>query len=138
MYLLGGTKSESSGGLPQQFDFDPCLSPPPRSISPATFTSSPYQSLPSPSPQTSAGQPFTSSTHQPISYTPSPPPPLTPGEKIPRRSDPPMKRKNSTGSLSPTLRKAKAKMQLANIGLSSNGSTPRVQHESSCLEQLRS
>ena len=132
MYMLGGSGTRSESSLSQQFDFDPCVSPP-RSISPATFKSSPYQSLPSPSPQTSAGQPFPSSTHQQISYTPSPPP-LTPGEKIPRRSDPPMKRKNSTGSLSPTLRKAKARLQqLSNM--SSNAGHTQTE---SCLEQLHS
>lgn len=136
VFMLGGSGTKNESGLSQQFDFDPCVSPP-RSISPAAFKSSPYQSLPSPSAQTSAGQPFTSSTHQPISYTPSPPP-LTPAEKIPRRSDPPMKRKNSTGSLSPTLRKAKARLQLSNIGMSSNVTTSRTQTESSCLDQLRS
>ena len=126
---IGTAKTEST--LSQQYDFDPSLSPP-RSISPATFTSSPYQSLPSPSPQTAAVQPFVSS--QPISYTPSPPP-LTPSEKIQRRSDPPMKRKGSVGS--PTLRKAKARLQLN--GLSTGGVvTSHPLPESSCLEQLRS
>ena len=133
VFMLGGSGTRSESSLSQQFDFDSCVSPP-RSISPATFKSSPYQSLPSPSPQTSAGQPFPSSTHQPISYTQSPPPPLTPGEKIPRRSDPPMKRKSSTGSLSPTLRKAKVRLQLSNISPNAG----HIQTESSCLEQLHS
>lgn len=47
--------------------------------------------------------------------TPSPPP-LTSADKIPRKSDPPMKRRGSTGALSPTLRKTKARM----IAMASN------------------
>ena len=48
---------------------------------------------------------------RPISYTPSPPS-LTPTDKIPRRSDPPMKRKSSAGNLSPTLRKSKGRLPI--------------------------
>lgn len=48
----------------------------------------------------------------PFSYTPSPPS-LTSTDKIPRRSDPPMKRKSSVGgTLSPTLRKNKGRLPI--------------------------
>lgn len=50
-----------------------------------------------------------SSSTRPIAYTPSPPS----TDKIPRRSDPPMKRK-SIGNLSPTLRKNKDRLPIAN------------------------
>ena len=53
--------------------------------------------------------PSTSASNFPASYsrpyTATSPPPLTPTDKIPRKSDPPMKKK-SMGNISPTLRKA--------------------------------
>ncbi len=58
---------------------------------------------------TQAGLPV--SQPHPFSYTPSPPS-LNSSEKIPRRSDPPMKRKSSTGNLSPTLRKNKGRLPI--------------------------
>ena len=48
---------------------------------------------------------------RPFSYTPSPPS-LNSTEKIPRRSDPPLKRKTSVGNLSPTLRKNKGRLPI--------------------------
>jgi len=82
----------------------------PRSMSP-TVPFTPYTSIPSspglsPSPVV---QSFPASYSRPISYTPSPPP-LTPSDKIPRKSDPPMKRRGSTGNSSPTLRKSKGRL----------------------------
>ena len=83
--------------------------PQPRSVSPTkSFTS--YTSVPSPglSPGPAA-QNFPTSYSRPVSYTPSPPP-LTLSDKIPRKSDPPMKRRGSTGNSSPTLRKTKGRL----------------------------
>ena len=60
-------------------------------------------------------------------YTAASPPPLTPTDKIPRKSDPPMKKK-SAGNISPTLRKAaKGGRILSTSGASicgSSGSSP--------------
>ena len=54
-----------------------------------------------------------SSVHsRPLAYTPSPPS-ITSTDKIPRRSDPPMKRRSS-GNLSPTLRKSKGRLPIPN------------------------
>ena len=49
---------------------------------------------------------------RPFSYTPSPPSTLTPTDKIPRRSDPPMKKRSNSGNLSPTLRKNKGRLPI--------------------------
>ncbi len=59
---------------------------------------------------TQAGLPGTNHP-RPFSYTPSPPS-LNSTEKIPRRSDPPLKRKTSMGNLSPTLRKNKGRLPI--------------------------
>lgn len=52
-------------------------------------------------------------------YTATSPPPLTPTDKIPRKSDPPMKKK-CTGNISPTLRKAAKGGRI----LSTSGASP--------------
>lgn len=82
---------------------------------------------------TSSGvPPSTSASNFPASYsrpyTATSPPPLTPTDKIPRKSDPPMKKK-SMGNISPTLRKAAKGGRIlstsgAGIGGSSSGSSP--------------
>ena len=55
-------------------------------------------------------------------YTATSPPPLTPTDKIPRKSDPPMKKK-CAGNISPTLRKAaKGGRILSTSGASIGGS----------------
>ena len=87
----------------------PAHLPQPRSLSP-TMPFTPYTSIPSPGLSPSpVVQSFPASYSRPISYTPSPPP-LTPNDKIPRKSDPPMKRRGSTGNSSPTLRKSKGRL----------------------------
>ena len=69
------------------------------SISPAI----PQVSSSSGVPPSSSASNFPASYSRP--YTATSPPPLTPTDKIPRKSDPPMKKK-SMGNISPTLRKA--------------------------------
>ena len=72
------------------------------------------------SPPVTGGQSVTTPTQpglpsnqpRPFSYTPSPPSLNSATEKIPRRSDPPMKRKTSSGNLSPTLRKNKGRLPI--------------------------
>ena len=87
-----------------------------RSISPTAThfpSGSPYQPVSSPG----------SSQYPSTSYSHPSPPPLTPTEKIPRKSDPPMKsRKSSAGSISPTLRKARGGRILSTsaIGISNS------------------
>ena len=72
------------------------------------------------SPSSSASN-FPASYSRP--YTAASPPPLTPTDKIPRKSDPPMKKK-TTGNISPTLRKAaKSGRILSTSGASIGGSS---------------
>lgn len=80
-----------------------------------------------PQASSSSGLPPSSTSNFPASYsrpyTAPSPPPLTPTDKIPRKSDPPMKKK-STGSISPTLRKAaKGGRILSTSGASIGGSS---------------
>lgn len=79
----------------------------------------------------SSGLPPSSSTSNFLAsysrpYSATSPPPLTPTDKIPRKSDPPMKKK-SVGNISPTLRKAAKSGRIlstsgASIGSSSSNS----------------
>ena len=72
-------------------------------------------------PSSSCASNFPASYSRP--YTAASPPPLTPTDKIPRKSDPPMKKK-STGNISPTLRKAaKGGRILSSSGASIGGSS---------------
>lgn len=77
-------------------------------------------------PTSSSASNFPASYSRP--YTATSPPPLTPTDKIPRKSDPPMKKK-SMGNISPTLRKAAKSGRIlstsgAGIGGSSSSSSP--------------
>lgn len=76
-------------------------------------TSSLHPSTSLPGCSSTSTLPSSSTTHsRPLAYTPSPPS-LSSSDKIPRRSDPPMKRKSS-GNLSPTLRKSKGRLPIPN------------------------
>ena len=87
------------------------------SISPAI----PQVSSSSGVPPSSSASNFPASYSRP--YTATSPPPLTPTDKIPRKSDPPMKKK-SMGNISPTLRKAaKGGRIISTSGASIGGSS---------------
>lgn len=104
-------------GLPQ-FDLQSLIGgagnnglPPPPQASLSSFTNCP-------SPSTSnmgltQQQPLSTSYSRPLSYTPSPPS-VSALDKIPRKSDPPMKRRSSPGNLSPTFRKGKGRLSVMN------------------------
>lgn len=95
--------SSMGGGGNQPLYYAGTSPPPPLTGGGRSLTPTQVGGLPSGSGSSSQPHPF--------SYTPSPPS-LTSSDKIPRRSDPPMKRRSSVGTLSPTLRKNKGRLPI--------------------------
>ena len=70
-------------------------------------------------------------------YTSSPSP-LGPGDKIPRKSDPPMKKRLNSGNISPTLRRNRAHLQTPSLVTSSPGYSDRSQGNAHDQDSLTS